>query len=187
MNLLALPGQVPAARHADGDGDYRQYAYADTRGSGSYQLAYVLHPATLWKEFGPINVDVAGAQGHRLQGVGGHRNARARSRLTPGLAANDAERCRAWFRHRPRRKSIAQTSIRSRLTEPGQKSGELFVGIDKAAWDRTFPPAKPKPAPAQQAQQPSQPRRPRSTKSLPGRAAVRPAESAIVELAVHAL
>ena len=37
---------------------YPQHAYADTRGSGSYQLAYVLHPATLWREFGPIHVTV---------------------------------------------------------------------------------------------------------------------------------
>jgi hypothetical protein len=33
------------------------------------------------------------------------------------------------------------------LESPEEKRGELFVAVDKAAWDAMFPAAKPKPAP----------------------------------------
>ena len=56
MNLLHYQAKFPAHGTRTVTVSYRQYAYADTRGSGSYQLAYVLHPATLWKEFGPIHL-----------------------------------------------------------------------------------------------------------------------------------
>ena len=58
MNLLHYQVKFPPHVTRVVTVSYSQYAYADTRGSGSYQLAYVLHPATLWKEFGPIRVHV---------------------------------------------------------------------------------------------------------------------------------
>ena len=42
---------------------YLQYAFADTAGGGSYQIAYVLHPATFWNDFGPIQVTVLAPKG----------------------------------------------------------------------------------------------------------------------------
>jgi hypothetical protein len=79
--------------------------------------------------------------------------------VKPGLAANDDEGP-VPVSPPPAREVYRADIYQVTLAEPSEKSGELFVGIDKAAWDRTFPPAKPKPAPAQQAQQPSQPPRP---------------------------
>jgi hypothetical protein len=46
---------------------YRQYAYSDTRTPSSYQLAYVVHPASLWQEFGPINLEVTVPEGVRFR------------------------------------------------------------------------------------------------------------------------
>ncbi len=42
---------------------YKQYAFSDTRRPSSYQLAYVVHPASFWKEFGPINLEVTVPKG----------------------------------------------------------------------------------------------------------------------------
>ena len=42
---------------------YAQHAYVDTAGKGSYQLAYVLHPATFWDNFGPIHLTVLAKKG----------------------------------------------------------------------------------------------------------------------------
>ena len=47
--------------------NYSQYAYSDTRAPASYQLSYVLHPASLWQDFGPINLEVAVPQGVRFR------------------------------------------------------------------------------------------------------------------------
>jgi len=58
MNLLHYQRQLPGQDNPAGHRHVRQYAYIDTRGTPSYQLAYVLHPATLWNEFGPINLAV---------------------------------------------------------------------------------------------------------------------------------
>ena len=63
MNLLHYQAKFPARGTRVVTVSYSQYAYADTRGSGSYQLAYVLHPATLWNEFGPIHLTVQVPEG----------------------------------------------------------------------------------------------------------------------------
>jgi hypothetical protein len=47
---------------------YRQYAYQDTRGPASYQLAYVVYPASFWDRFGPINLEVAVPEGVDFRG-----------------------------------------------------------------------------------------------------------------------
>ena len=58
MNLLYYQVTFPAHATRRIVVAYQQYAYQDSRGTGSYQLAYVLHPATMWKEFGPIHLTV---------------------------------------------------------------------------------------------------------------------------------
>lgn len=47
---------------------YQQYAYKDTHDPASYQLAYVVHPASLWKDFGPIQLSVIVPEGIELSG-----------------------------------------------------------------------------------------------------------------------
>ncbi len=42
---------------------YSQYAYEDSHKPKSYQLAYVVHPASLWDRFGPITLTVSAPKG----------------------------------------------------------------------------------------------------------------------------
>ncbi len=156
MNLLHYQVKFPPNATRTVTVTYRQHAYADTRGTGSYQLAYVLHPATLWNEFGPIHVALHVPKGIACKASAaidktGEKPASpgsSRPGPTPELSQSDAP-------------TPAMSVYQVTLTEPAQKSGELFVGIDKAAWDKAFIATRPKPdSPRQQAQQPSQPPRP---------------------------
>jgi hypothetical protein len=63
MNILHYNVKFPAKSTQTLTVSYSQYAYSDTSSPSSYQLAYVLHPASLWKDFGPINLEVAVPEG----------------------------------------------------------------------------------------------------------------------------
>jgi hypothetical protein len=47
---------------------YSQYAYKDTHDPASYQMAYVVHPASFWQEFGPIHLKVTVPEGIQIRG-----------------------------------------------------------------------------------------------------------------------
>ena len=119
---------------------YRQYAYADTRGSGSYQLAYVLHPATLWKEFGPIRLTLQVPKGVDCKASAAVQELRE---VQVKRGFKPEERDREDEPDSPPRFFTAKV-YQAVLDKPEQKRGELFVGVDKAAWDKMFPPSKPK-------------------------------------------
>ena len=119
---------------------YRQYAYADTRGKGSYQVAYVLHPATLWKEFGPIKLTVQVPKGVGcMASTAIHKSGDVR--VTPGFKEEELEWGDGddWFSSG---KSYQATVYEATLARPEEKNGELFVGVVKPAWDKMFPPEK---------------------------------------------
>ncbi|MGD0898794.1 MAG: hypothetical protein ABR915_13235 [Thermoguttaceae bacterium] len=137
MNLLYYQVKFPAHATRTVAVEYKQYAYADTRGTGSYQLAYVLHPATLWKDFGPIHVKIAAPKGMIC------RSSVALRRTGEAPAAEEERGGGNSVLRRPLSHVYEAT-----LNAPEEKRGELFVGVDKAAWDAMFPPAKPTPAPA---------------------------------------
>jgi hypothetical protein len=142
MNLLYY--QAKFAPHATRTVTvkYSQYAYADTRGSGSYQLAYVLHPATLWKEFGPIRLTIQLPKGIACKAsVATHQ--RGAIQMRRSLEPDGLEKPFVG-------KSLSATVHEATLDKPEQKYGELFVGVDKASWDKMFPPTKAKPVPVQQ-------------------------------------
>lgn len=114
MNLLHYQVKFPARSKRVVTVAYQQYAYVDTGKDTrpSYQLAYVLHPASLWDDFGPINLKV---------------------QVPKGVT------CRASV---PMKKS-GQT-YEATLADARAKTGELFIGLDKAGWDAQFNPAGPK-------------------------------------------
>jgi hypothetical protein len=146
MNLLHYRVNFPAHSTRTVTVTYRQHAYADTRGSGSYQLAYVLHPATLWKEFGPIRVTVNVPKGIPCKASPAiHRTGEKQAKA--GLAIVDRDEWEGPG-ELARPAKISFDVYRATLAEPEQKRGELFIGIDKAGWEKMFPPAKPEPAPA---------------------------------------
>jgi hypothetical protein len=149
MNLLHYQAKFPARSTRMVRVSYRQYAFADTRGTGSYQLAYVLHPASLWRDFGPIHLTLIVPEGvacrasaaverdgHGPMSVGDAVRRGSEGAVPP--VQTMAMKCRV-------------NTYRTTLDQPEQKQGELFVAIDKAAWDKAFSPAKAKPA-AQQRQ-----------------------------------
>jgi len=125
MNLLLYQVKFPARSTRLVTVRYFQYLYTDTRGLGSYQLAYVLHPATLWNEFGPIHLK-----------INVPKDIACRASAPLNKAANVRPNTPAVGMKVP---SDTYTAV---LTELKDKSGELFVGIDKAAWDAQHGPRK---------------------------------------------
>jgi hypothetical protein len=68
MNILHYRVNFDAESTQTLSVSYRQYAYQDTRGPASYQLAYVVYPASFWDRFGPINLEVAVPEGVDFRG-----------------------------------------------------------------------------------------------------------------------
>jgi hypothetical protein len=124
MNLLHYRVEFPPNSTRAVTVGYRQYAYTDTANGGSYQLAYVLHPATLWKEFGPIHLTIQAPKGVACK---------ASVPLTRGVAVAKAGDV-------PRDLADKTDAYKAELDTPDEKSGELFVGIDQAGWDASAPP-----------------------------------------------
>jgi hypothetical protein len=120
MNLLYYQATFPPQATCALTVRYAQYAYRDTHDPASYQLAYVVHPASLWDDFGPINLEVAAPEG-----VGVRASVPCTKEATE-----------------ERQAIVAPLGSRSEETEPrdiyrgvvAEKTGELFLAIDAAAW-----------------------------------------------------
>ena len=118
MNLLHYQVKFPAKQTRLVTITYRQYAYQDTAEPASYQLAYVLHPASLWQEFGPINLTVRVPAGVACKASAAVEKAGQQEVQVPGMP----------------NKAVMDVYTAT-LTEAKQKQGELFVGLDRAVWD----------------------------------------------------
>jgi hypothetical protein len=118
MNLLHYRVALPAGKTQVVAVTYKQYAYRDTASPASYQLAYVVHPASLWDKFGPIHLRVQVPDGVGCRAsvpFSDKRTVISASPNTPGTKTTQ----------------VYQTV----LTRPDQKTGELLVGIDQGTWD----------------------------------------------------
>jgi hypothetical protein len=152
MNLLHYEAKFPANSTRMVKVSYRQYAFADTRGTGSYQLAYVLHPATLWQDFGPIQLALSVPEGVDCRASAAVQPTETKE-VKPGGADGAGDGEKAVPRLYPTLEATYRAKIyRATLDKPEQKKGELFVAVDKAAWDKAFPAPKPKPAQQQRNQ-----------------------------------
>ncbi len=122
MNLLHYRVKFPARGTQTVDVSYKQYAYKDTGGPASYQLAYVVHPASLWEEFGPIHLEVFTPEGIPFRASVPCREAGTQDReLDPRLSPLS-------------RKQTARFAVhRGTLTE---KTGEVFLAVSAGAWDQ---------------------------------------------------
>jgi len=120
MNLLHYQVKFPAKSTQTLTVSYRQYAYADTRSPDSYQLAYVVHPASLWKKFGPINLEVAVPEGVRFRASVPCKNAGGEERTVE--RHGDAGKLTTRF-----------STYRATLKN---KKGELFLAVDADAWKK---------------------------------------------------
>ena len=119
MNLLHYRVTFPANAAQTLAVTYSQYAYGDTRAPASYQLAYVVHPASLWDDFGPINLEVASPEGVPFAASVPCQAHPAEKRKLDGPGMGDKEQRFAIYR--------------ATLTD---KTGELFLAIDADAWKR---------------------------------------------------
>ena len=115
MNILHYQVKFPANSIHTLTVGYTQYAYLDTHEPSSYQLAYVVHPASLWKEFGPINLEVAVPDG-----VGFRASV---------ACDNGGYEERQVSPHNPQK---VRFGIYRTILE--QKTGELYLAVDAKAW-----------------------------------------------------
>jgi hypothetical protein len=121
MNLLYYRAAFPARSTQVVAVTYKQYPYLDTRDQPSYQLAYVLHPASLWKSFGPIDLEVVVPDGVKIASSVPCESAGVEDRtlsghILVGTASSIKARC-----------SVYKTTLED-------KTGELFVAVDAASW-----------------------------------------------------
>lgn len=103
---------------------YSQYAYVDTQKPKSYQLAYVLHPASLWNSFGPIHLKI-----HMPEGVKFRSSISCYTQKDPYVSQKTAV---DESGQTPASTSVTYTAL---LTEPHHKKGELFVAVDADGWN----------------------------------------------------
>lgn len=115
MNLLHYQVTFPPDTTRNVTVSYKQYARSDTRPPASYQFSYVLHPASFWEYFGPINLEVAVPEGAKLLAS------------VPCVDAGPFELGTTDF-HALGSKYRA---YRARLR---QKTGELVVAVDAGSW-----------------------------------------------------
>jgi hypothetical protein len=114
MNLLHYRATFPAGKTRVVKVSYGQHLFADTAEPASYQLAYVVHPASLWEQFGPIHLTV---------------------RVPEGRAFRCTVPCKRDTRERDGADGKKATNViyRATLEKAKQKTGELLVAISQAA------------------------------------------------------
>ncbi len=135
MNLLHYRVVFPPGSRREVSVSYAQYTYKDTRTPESFQLAYVVHPASLWDEFGPIHLTVTAPVGVRLD---------ASAPLT--RISGKAHQGKQANRETPLKPQAAQRSApptaRPEPPVPRQsyqaviedKTGELFIAAAADSW-----------------------------------------------------
>lgn len=118
MNILHYHVKFPAESTQTLTVSYSQYAYSDTRSPSSYQLAYVVHPASLWKEFGPINLEVAVPEGVSFRASVPCSNGGTEERPIYSRSSQKG------------RFNIYQAVLK-------QKTGELYLAVDAETWKKS--------------------------------------------------
>jgi hypothetical protein len=135
MNLLHYQVAFQPQQTRNVTVTYTQYAYLDTRGIPSYQLAYVLHPASLWNDFGPINIQIQTPEGVAC---------RASVPLGPGSAiASDKAIARTpmtsieekYYYGGIENPTYPLIQYEARLDKSKEKTGELFLAVSKTEWE----------------------------------------------------
>ena len=115
MNILHYQVMFPAKSTHTLTVSYSQYAYLDTRAPSSYQLAYIVHPASLWRQFGPINLEVAIPEGIGFRASADCENGGSEEREV-GQGATQKVRF-----------NIYRTILE-------KKTGEMYLAVDAKAW-----------------------------------------------------
>jgi hypothetical protein len=123
MNLLHYRVKFPPKTTETLTVGYKQYAFRDTKSPASFQLAYVLHPASLWEDFGPINLKVALAEGVPFRASVPCECSGVEELQVPGEVAARA----LPDQPRKQRFTVYEATIAGR-------TGELLLGFEAEAW-----------------------------------------------------
>jgi hypothetical protein len=135
MNLLHYKVAFQPQQTRNVTVSYTQYAYLDTRGVPSYQLAYVLHPASLWSDFGPIHIKIQTPEGVACRasvplGPGSPiPSDKAIARTTRTL---EEERYSPTGMENP---TYPLIQYEADLDKGKEKTGELFLAVSKPEWE----------------------------------------------------
>lgn len=100
---------------------YKQYAFADTKGPATFQLAYVVHPASLWDSFGPINLEVSVPSGVRF-------GASVPCKKTPTMSTVQIQAAVL-----PTAQDVYNGVVKD-------KTGQIFLAIERDSWKKKFQP-----------------------------------------------
>ncbi len=122
MNLLYYQATFPPGQTCALTVRYAQYAYRDTRDPASFQLAYVVHPASLWDAFGPISLEAAVPEGIAFRASVPSEKIATEERNASAAPLGDTSARKSRF-----------DVYRGAVTD---KTGELFLAIDAAAWQK---------------------------------------------------
>jgi hypothetical protein len=142
MNLLHYRVTFPPRGKQLVTVTYRQYAYVDTKAPKTYQFAYVVHPASLWKEFGPINVEVTVPERAGFRGSVHFEKLDWTIVNQPPLPVSPA---------------LPVSPVRGKYVTHratlAEKTGELFLAVDADGWKKALRGTEAAQAPMQQGQQ----------------------------------
>ncbi len=114
MNLLHYRVEFPPHSTRIVAVEYGQRAYVDSRGPKSYQMSYVIHPASLWREFGPINLTVNAPDGVKIFSSVPCKNG-------------------STFEKDSHEGKVKYASCKAVIED---KTGELFLGVGARQWDK---------------------------------------------------
>ena len=128
MNLLYYQVVFPPQSEQTVTVSYAQHACKDTGAPASHQLAYVLHPASLWKEFGPIHLTIKAPEAAAL-----------RASVPLERAGTERIKIRRLRATSPSSATVQETDCGYAIHRAvlAEKTGELFVGIDAEGWKRS--------------------------------------------------
>ncbi len=115
MNLLYYQVAFPPGSERAVKITYPQYAFVDSGSPASYQIAYVVHPASFWDRFGPIHLQIA---------------------VPPGVVPVASAPLQAPS---PAARTEPQPPPPALFTaEIEEKTGILFVALPAADWKKSF-------------------------------------------------
>lgn len=112
MNILHYRAKFDAKSIHKLAVSYKQYAFSDTAEPSTYQLAYVVHPASLWEHFGPIYLQVS---------VPEHVGVRGSIE---------------WGNVQPIRKELKSGMTDIYTTTVKDKTGEIYLAVDAESWKK---------------------------------------------------
>ena len=125
MNILHYQAKFPAKSTLTLSVSYNQYAFIDTKEPHSYQLAYVLHPASLWDEFGPINIKVSVPAGSQIRSS--VPLAKEINRQSISLSGRISLSINTQGK---------EFDVYKQTTK--EKNGELFIAVDSGSWNKAI-------------------------------------------------